>query len=163
MTEAFSAEYANFKPVPSRNKLQIVLEVPLEQGEEIMKLLGMPSPGSTKWVGVAPLKLNEQPVVQQRIPDASTAPDVEKDSGQGLDSRKSWDELPYPQRAGIMSNDPVFWEFCRSSNASEAAEYIRAWCDVDSRADIKSGTPAERRFISLCNDFDTWKRFERGR
>jgi hypothetical protein len=52
---AFQAVYCNFKPVPSRNVVQIVLEIPMEQGDAVIKTLGMPNPEQSKWVAVAVL------------------------------------------------------------------------------------------------------------
>ncbi len=154
MMTAFSAVYTNFKPVPSRKVVSITLEAPIEHGDEIIKLLGMPNPDESKWVGVA--RLNE---AVRTVPTVSTP----SPSSEGTDSKRTWDQMSYAQRAGIMSNDPEFWEYTGALDKDMAADLIRRICHVQSRSEILPGTQAEDWFLHICERFDTWKKFERGR
>jgi len=49
----FRAEHVNTKYLPSRSVVQIVLETPIENADQIHKILGAPMPGATKHVAVA--------------------------------------------------------------------------------------------------------------
>ena len=56
---AFRAVYSNFKTIPSRKVIQITLEAPIELGDSIIRILGMPNPETSKWCGVAVLDTEE--------------------------------------------------------------------------------------------------------
>jgi single-strand DNA-binding protein len=47
------ADYANWRPVAGRKVLQLVFEVPIEQTEQVLKMLGVPMPGESKWCAIA--------------------------------------------------------------------------------------------------------------
>jgi hypothetical protein len=79
----------------------------------------------------------------------------------------------YAQRAGILSNDPVFSTFLKEqfpttyraiatprpdwSGAHIAAEIIRRISHVGSRRDLIEGTEAGNRFRDLEAEFSAWK------
>ncbi|MHB8915372.1 MAG: hypothetical protein ACYC4K_06120 [Thiobacillus sp.] len=65
--------------------------------------------------------------------------------------------------AGILSNDPKFWEWLELIegapvvNANQAAEHIRLLCGVASRADLDHDAEAGRRFREeFMAPFDEW-------
>ncbi|MHB8914932.1 MAG: hypothetical protein ACYC4K_03870 [Thiobacillus sp.] len=65
--------------------------------------------------------------------------------------------------AGILSNDPKFWEWLELIegptvvNANQAAEHIRLLCGVSSRADLDHDAEAGRRFREeFMAPFDEW-------
>lgn len=160
--QAFQAVFVNFKPITSRKVLEIKLEVPIEQGGEVLSLLGMPDPAVSTWVAVA--KLNPSAVsssqnaeVQAQSPGPDASGGVET---QPIPSRK-WSEMPYAQRAGIRSNEKMFQEFSRTVDADDAAEFIRRVCGVSSRADIKPGTRAAAAYEDMEIKYDTWLQYER--
>lgn len=53
---AIKAELRNYKGMVTQPYLQIILQVPSEQAQEVIKTLGYPTPGGSIWVGVARLK-----------------------------------------------------------------------------------------------------------
>ncbi len=56
---AISAVFVNHKRLPSRKAFQLILEVPEEQQKHVFDVLGYPNSSSSLWVGVAPLKEQE--------------------------------------------------------------------------------------------------------
>jgi len=68
----------------------------------------------------------------------------------------------HAQRAGILCNDPRFWTFLREDrriiveHEEHAASYVRGFCDVQSRSEIRSGTVAEQRWNLLVSAYDAW-------
>lgn len=82
-----------------------------------------------------------------------------------MTARTPFAELPAPQQAGILCNDPQFQQFAgtrtvksgTSLNPSAAAEYVRLICGVNSRAAIATNPAAADRFEALKTEFDTWR------
>ena len=65
--------------------------------------------------------------------------------------------------AGILSNDPVFWEWLylercvEVRSESSAANYIRDICGVGSRAELDHNPEAAKIFRTMMGEFDDWK------
>lgn len=59
---------------------------------------------------------------------------------------------PLAKLAGMWCNDPKFWEWAAQSCGAEvsceqhAADVIRAWCEIDSRAELDSSPAAGALF-----------------
>ena len=58
------------------------------------------------------------------------------------------------QRAGILAKDPDFHAWCGYSLEEDAANYIRGRCRVQSRAELRWDTEAQRRFIRMVQQFE---------
>jgi len=79
--------------------------------------------------------------------------------------RKPFDSLPLPQQAGILCNDERFGAFAGVRSLSEgivfgpgaAAEFLRVWCGIKSRADLANDAEAARKFATLRTEFDAWR------
>ena len=56
---AIEAEMVNYKLINGRKVMQIILEVPIENANHIVSVLGWPNPAESKWVGVALLAKHE--------------------------------------------------------------------------------------------------------
>ena len=50
---AFKATFHNLRVIMGRKMLQVVLEVPIEDGSKVTDILGWPDPTNSKWVAVA--------------------------------------------------------------------------------------------------------------
>lgn len=79
-------------------------------------------------------------------------------------TRKPFAELPMPQQAGILCNDPRFQKFAaiRSGlpdeqfRTSAAAEYLRTCCQITSRSQLSDDPKAQSKFQILRTEFDAW-------
>lgn len=115
---AFKATYSDWKLVKSRSVVQIVLEVPMESADAAYQLLGgMPNPAAETWVGVARINPEETPKPAQK-------------------EKRRWETLSIGEQAGIRCGEPDFQRYLGVTNAADAAQYIRVYFDVSSRADI---------------------------
>ena len=57
MTDAvIKGTYSDFKLIKTRNVVQMIIEVPIEQANQITTKFGMPQPNEEKWVAVALIK-----------------------------------------------------------------------------------------------------------
>jgi hypothetical protein len=147
---AFQATYSDFKLVRTRKVVQIVLEVPVEQSNAVLDVLGgMPDPAKESWVAVARL--------QQPQPDRQPRPAGE---------RRDWRDLPPQQQAGIRCDEPAFVSFLKEQYANEwheatdAADCVRLICGVNSRADLATNNKARVIWHQLDGHFVGWKALE---
>lgn len=70
---------------------------------------------------------------------------------------RKWGELPYVQRAGMLAQDNIFWKFARVKRESEAADYIRKHCGVNSRTEIDANPVAQDLFNELYGGLQDYK------
>lgn len=71
--------------------------------------------------------------------------------------------MPLPQQVALRCNDAFFQTWVSQQpdflpgmggiGGSDTTEWVREKCDVHSRADIKPGTEAARRWLALETDF----------
>lgn len=135
---AIQASYADFRLVKSRKVVQLVFEVPLEKANEAIGVLGgMPDPAAEVWVAVARLQ--------------SETKHTEK-------PKRTFDQMSYAEQAGMTCQDGRFKAFLRERHGVtyDPAEYVRKFCDVSSRADIRPNTSAAGQWRALVSQYHTW-------
>ena len=126
---AIQGTFADLKSVKTRSVVQMVIEIPIERAEQVIKAFGFPQPGAEIAVAVARL----DPEKAKASPAPLETPAKPK---------KRFHELPMPQQAAQRCNDAGFqlWleQTSRTTTAhpNNAADYVRWFCDVKSRADI---------------------------
>lgn len=80
-------------------------------------------------------------------------------------ARTPFDDLPLPQQAGILCNEPQFQQFAGARtiksgiqlSPTASAEYLRTICRIKSRRDLETDTGAATRFAALRTEFDAWR------
>jgi hypothetical protein len=144
---AFKATYSDFRLVRSRKVVQLVFEVPLEKSADALACLGgMPNPAAETWCAIARLDLDK---AEQFVPEIARPNKL-------------------AQLIGIRCNDKMFWQFLMnryrvifSTNAHKsseiAAEFVRDFCKVESRADIQGNPEAALRWDLLESSFICWR------
>lgn len=128
---ALKMTYSDIKTVKTRSVYQVVLEGPLEQMEAAMLMLGAPNPKAERWVAVAVLR-----------EDAAAEP-----KGGRL-----------AQQAAMLCNQGAFQKWLDATDAEDAAEKVRQYCGVLSRAHLDSNDTAARKFLDLKADYELWLR-----
>jgi len=76
-----------------------------------------------------------------------------------ISAGRSWHELAPAQQAGILCNDPSFRQFLERTTDYTHADHalmVRQICGVESRADIRPGTPATDKWRKLVSDYRGW-------
>lgn len=143
--KAIKATFADWRPVKGRKQLQLIFEVPLEETPEVLKMLGAPMPDKETWVAIALLDMRTFDG-QGNFQDTEPIP------------RRAFCELPFPQQAGILSEDLKFQLFIRGlpvgKECEDSADAIRAFCGVNSRAEILPGTQAGDRWKELLRSYE---------
>jgi hypothetical protein len=157
----FQATYHKDVDVPSRNVRQIVLEIPSEQTEEALKVLG--KRGS--WVAVA--RMADPDRASARNPTespsaAAPAADVPAPRPAGVrakpdTSKTPWRDQKLVTRAAILCADPLFWEYMGAADATHAASKVRGTCAVASRKDLDTDVDASERYLHIEREFFAFK------
>jgi len=142
---AIKGTFSDFRLIKGRKVAQIVIEVAIEQADNaLLALGGLPRSDDERWCAIARLDLTAS---QQPLPHP-----MEKRE------RRPFHTLSYAQQAGIKSDDLTFalWmsHLPVGKECENAAEAIRAYCGVESRADIRPGTKAAERWMELLRAYE---------
>lgn len=143
---AFQGTYSDMRIVKSRKVIQVVVELPVEQGQAFVAAFGVPDPATETWVAIA------------RLDPKAKQPEPEKPS-------RRWDQMSPTQQAGIRCNEPTFWAFIREDRAlpcetsEDAAEFVRTFCGVTSRSDLNRDEATARAWHDLDGQYLAWLRW----
>lgn len=152
---AFKATFAKINPIMTREVVQFIFEVPTDQADNALKLLGgMPRSRDERWCAIA--RLDDTLLSKsnaEHVKDAMSHPPL--DLNERITRRRQFCDLPFPQQAGILTKDADFqiW-LCGITSEWDAAAEIRKRCGVGSRADIWPGTTAGEKWISLLREYE---------
>ena len=168
---AIMGSLVDARNVATHKCLRLVIDVPAEQAEHIIKVLGWPT--QVNPIPVAVARLNPElpsPSSHQTSPGNFDATGGVSPPLPGTDGRKpgaqskSWSSMSPAQQAGIRCADPLFQQFLlekmkirQMCNASDAANAVRVYCGVASRAHINVDPSAGLLWHRLDGDFSIWK------
>lgn len=131
------ADFATWRPVQGRKVLQLIFEVPIENTEHVLKILGVPNPGDSKWCEIKLL----QPEAEGQVSEANG-------------SHKKWNEYTRSQQAAILCSDPEFQRYF-SGGGSElmTKEMLRRQLRIESRKELDKPENHARwdEFVAIYN------------
>lgn len=138
-----AGSYCDLKTIRTRQVLQMIIEIPLEQGEQLIDAFGFPNPGAEIRVAVA------------RLVDPTPTPAKQSDKSEAAKAAynaKSEGEQAVV-RAALLARDPRFQVYAKASNETEAADYIRHRCVIDSRREIATSSVALDWFLTMETEY----------
>jgi len=173
----FAACYADWKLLKTRQTIQIIFEVKLEDHDRAYQALGgMPDPAREQWFGIAAL---DPSYTKEVMPDTKptkpathnwaephdkTLPDASTDKPM----RRATNTMA--MKAGRLCGDEMFWRFLEwrqrktdafinatVTKADTAAAIVRSICQVASRSEIQPGTPEGLAWQKLHDEFTVWR------
>lgn len=153
MTDAavIQATFADFKIIKGRKQTQLVFEIPIEQADDALRIMGgLPRSDAERWFAIARL----EPKAAAATPkEASEKP------------RQQFGTMPLPQQIALRCGDKGFWSFLRHNaqavnSSDEAAGYVRQYCGVKSRSEIQPGTQAAEKWKRLDDQYYFFQRGE---
>jgi len=59
-------------------------------------------------------------------------------------------------RAGILARNKNFQKYIGAENESDSAEYIRQYCKIQSRSELKDNDEAKEQFEKITKRFNRW-------
>lgn len=142
---AITATFSDFRLVKTRKLAQLVFEVPIEEADRALSVLGgLPRSDAERWCGIARLNAGRQdagPSPLQRSPEA-----VAKTDDKPGKPKRHFSELPRSAQAAMLCENPVFQRWllkavglgvpsddCTTMD-DWAAKVIRIRCGVTSRS-----------------------------
>lgn len=161
---AIAGHFADIRTIKTRSAIQMIIEVPIEQGADIIAMFGFPQPADPVAVAVARINLGNGGG-RKDAPIAASTPIVapsETASATPDKSKRQWSELSLAQQIGIRCNEQSFQRFLREKGESnvthpdDAATYVRFICGVDSRRDIAGRPTAKAAWLDLEAQFQVW-------
>ena len=152
------ADFVKPMPVPSRKVLQLTFEVPEEQADHAMAVLGgYPQSGENRWCGIALLdptltaeeKMADR-LAQKYAPELRAEPEKPKGG-------------PLSQQAGMLCATPAFrswlvmqpWtsEWPQTGSNDAIADIVRWKCGINSRAEIDNNLTAAQTWKELTDAY----------
>jgi hypothetical protein len=160
---ALTASYSDFKLIKTRMCIQLIFEIPLEQANQALEVLGgMPNPASECWVAIARLEQEGGGAnTKGQTRDVTTPPPVASEP-QGAPRKSA------AQVAGYLCTLPQFQAFLiesyddlwRGGDSEEtpdkhvAAGVVCQLCGVRSRSELTHTNNDWRRLLS---DYKAWQ------
>jgi hypothetical protein len=123
----------DLKNVNSHKSIRLTVDIPAERAAEVIGMFGWPTMADPVPVALAKMVLEER-----KAPARSLA-----------------------QQAGALCSNPVFQMFMQAENSEICAELVRDHCQVETRADIRGGTPAGDLWLDLLQSFHGWEAAEK--
>jgi hypothetical protein len=153
---AFKASYADVKMIKTRQCVQIVFEIPVQDFDAAYEVLGgLPNPAAERWFGIAAIK--DPAIVAKPEPVDQPRP---------ARAKRDWRDIPPAQQAGIRRSDPIFAAFLKEQRASDwreasdAVECVRLICGVQSCKELGSDHRARVIWHQLDEQFQAWAALE---
>ena len=150
---AIKGTFSEIKFVKTRKICQIVIEIPIEQADEALAVLGgVPRPDAERWVAIARLS-EPQTSLREQV-------DVVRAEAKHAREHRAFCDLPMSKQTGIKADDHLFSAFLFRNYghlypmAGSPEDIIRMVCGVASRREITPSTPAGDRWISLLREFE---------
>lgn len=145
------------KNVAAHKCVRLSIDVPAELGAQIVKAFGWPTMAEPVHVAVA--RLNVGTVV---------GPHKDEQSIKFPKQSKRFEDMPYATQAALTCQEPRFHAYLREErfyecdSEDEAANFVREFCLVGSRSEIKPDNPkAASRWQFLISAYQGWKAAER--
>jgi hypothetical protein len=147
---AFQACFSDFRLIKGRKVAQLIFELPIEGCDAALEAMGgVPQPHEERWAAIARIDLKA--AVSHPKREEEVAP------------RRPFDELPLPQQAALRCQDLDFRRFLRTEKNGEsvndlasAAEFVRDYCDIGSRAELAVSDKAARDWVRLDGEYRAW-------
>jgi hypothetical protein len=174
-----AAKLVGMKNVGAHKSVVLTIHVPEELALRVIQAFGWPTMASPVDVAIAALDRDsiKALTIEHETP-ASTAPGMtlgplikREEVAAPIEGwtttlpgdapkpdRRPWSALTPTQQAAIRCGDPDFWDFLSGDdflvmNALEAAQYVRQYCKVETRAELTTNPEAAEMWRRLDNHF----------
>lgn len=163
---AIAANLVDVRNIAAHKCVRLEIHVPAEQAGIVLDAFGWPTAVNPVPVAIARLE-PEKAVLAAPLPDV----DFSRDSAiignvEPVKERRPFSSLPLSQQAALRCNDKNFWMFINEwaggnkgiESSDGLASFVRSWCGVKSRADIKAGVDSGYKWERLNASYDAWLR-----
>ncbi len=158
MSEAILATFSDFKTVKTRSTAQLIFEIPIDQADHALKMLGgIPQPAEERWCGIALAPKERKEKSWKELGEAIKPP------------KRAFRDMPLSQQAALRCHDMgQFYDFLMERNPQlsdfvswDAAQEVRDICGVSSRSELDTNDLAAAKWRKLEADFQAYLTTER--
>lgn len=139
-----AATFSDFRLVRGRKVAQLILEIPIEQAEAALHLIGMPMPDCERWVAIAPM-VGDPNAPAVSPPAEQAAPPTHRNVPERA-PLEGWERDR--QRAVMLCKDTRFQAWCGCADEAQTIAHMRAQIG-GSRSGIATDHETHRQFLSL--------------
>lgn len=157
----FRAAYADFKLIKTRGVVSISFELPVEQAQAALDVLGgMPVAATEVWCAVARLGSEKEVMPPATSKPTTETPPRQKETAGG--AKQAFRDMRLPNQAGMLCAEVPFQRFLAETqrhdiaSTDDAADYVRRYCGVASRSDIRPRCPSGDRWTRLVEEYRAW-------
>jgi hypothetical protein len=171
------ADFATWRPVQGRKVLQLVFEVPLENTQHVLDMLGIPQPGESKWCAIALLrngsnagersnsKAGNTPSasgafsekIGESAPSSTPSHTIASSAENGTSdvqanaAKKPWSEYSRSQQAFILIRDPAFRDYFDAADQSFCDKKLKQHLRIASKSELDDPSNHSRwdEFVAL--------------
>ena len=153
---AIQATFSDFRVVKGRKVLQLIMEVPVEEGQQALEMLGFPHPHEPQWVAIA--------LIDKAVAETKPVDPLKSEASKHAYRAASERERAV-KRAAILCNDPIFqvWlaqvmgrgfqlnesNWSSLDRTAATADNLRKILNIKSRTEIADNDAAYNAFIKL--------------
>lgn len=145
---AIQGTFADLKTVKTRSVVQMIIEVPIEQGKQVVDAFGFPQPGSEIPVAVARINPSQCKPVQastsQRKPAATLAEKMRRLCG--VEAFQHF--MQSKSDGGWDASVPVTNKYERTSAR------VKHFCMIKSKAELDTNPEAAKRCNTLLAEYE---------
>ncbi len=158
---AILGSLVDMKNVAVHKSVRLIIDIPAEQAEMVIKMFGWPT--QVNPVPVAVARMNPEIVAEAATPLPTSAATAERPPTRGFSAEPKPRKGTLAWQAIRLCRDPVFHAFLRETNRSsarteqDAAEYVRRYCGVTSRGKIDDIFDSANLWSVLKDNFDDWR------
>ena len=136
--------FSDLKTVKTRSVVQMIIEVPIERGKQVVEVFGFPQPGAEIPVAVA--RLYDKGDDEEPLPPEKPKRPSER-----------WDNIPRVKRAGILCSDEAFQKWAAvqgkkwdcALTETGARYFVLNECGVDRRRDLDNSLASRTAFDKM--------------
>lgn len=171
---AISGYLVDIRNLGYEKSIVLKITVPAELAMSVMEIFGWPTSVDPVSVAIARLNENRKGVIEDTKASSETDTPPRSDVGGPTPDGASVPDKPIrrrtpvalekrlAQQAGICCSDPVFQKYLRDygypvQDEASAAETVRFYCRVTSRAEILPNTSACKRWDKMYSKFIAWR------
>lgn len=150
---ALVGDFADIRTIKSRATVQVIIELPIEQGAEIVRLFGFPQPANPARIALA--------LLNQKPPQIEAKAETPANSNEGREHGPFHTLTPTLQ-AVLRCKSEGFQRFLRERGQSgvdseeRAATYVRFACGVNTRGALTTNPAAARKWATIDAEFEEW-------
>jgi hypothetical protein len=156
---AIAAQLVDMRNIGTHKVLRLTIHVPEEQALAAIAAFGWPTGVNPVPIAIARLNTGGGHVTEPKV----LAPPHQKEAAGG--EKQAFRDMRMANQAGMLCKEVPFQKFIAERQGyvrkevfpeTQAADYVKKYCGVASRADIRPRCPSGERWTKLHSEYKMW-------